>query len=47
MNTLSDGMQRLLLGGGYGVLTGQFGLVVDNLLQVCSLSVLHTLFLRR
>jgi FAD/FMN-containing dehydrogenase len=34
---LSDNIPRLLLGGGYGFLTGQYGLVVDNLLQVCSL----------
>jgi hypothetical protein len=34
---LSDNISRLLLGGGYGFLTGQHGLVVDNLLQVCSL----------
>jgi len=26
---------RLLLGGGFGFLTGQRGLVIDNLLQVC------------
>ena len=26
---------RLLLGGGFGFLTGQHGLVIDNLLQVC------------
>jgi hypothetical protein len=31
---LSDEISRLLLGGGYGFLTGQYGLVVDNLLQV-------------
>jgi len=24
-----------LLGGGYGLLTGQHGLAVDNILQVC------------
>jgi FAD/FMN-containing dehydrogenase len=34
---LSDNIPRLLLGGGYGFLTGQYGLVVDNLLQVCTL----------
>ena len=40
----SDATQRLLLGGGYGFLSGQHGLVVDNLLQVCSLSAtLHSL----
>jgi hypothetical protein len=43
MSILSDGTLRLLLGGGYGFLTGQHGLVVDNLLQVCSLSeTLHS-----
>ncbi|KAI9435087.1 hypothetical protein H4582DRAFT_1972776 [Lactarius indigo] len=37
----------LLLGGGYGFLTGQHGLVVDNLLQVYSLSATpHTHLLR-
>ncbi len=38
ISIVSDGTQRLLLGGGYGFLTGQHGLVVDNLLQVYSLS---------
>ena len=28
-------IQSLLLGGGFGFLTGQHGLVIDNLLQVC------------
>jgi hypothetical protein len=27
-------IQSLLLGGGFGYLTGQHGLVIDNLLQV-------------
>jgi hypothetical protein len=27
-------IQSLLLGGGFGFLTGQHGLVIDNLLQV-------------
>lgn len=31
---MSYGFQRLLLGGGFGFLTGQHGLVIDNLLQV-------------
>ena len=35
LTNLSHGISRLLLGGGYGFLTGQYGLVVDNLLQVC------------
>jgi hypothetical protein len=30
---------RLLLGGGTGFLSGQHGLVIDNLLQVCPVSV--------
>ena len=30
--------QSLLLGGGFGFLTGQHGLVIDNLLQVRPLS---------
>ena len=32
---MTDGIQSLLLGGGYGFLTGQHGLVIDNLLKVC------------
>jgi FAD/FMN-containing dehydrogenase len=31
---MSNVRQRLLLGGGFGFLTGQHGLVIDNLLQV-------------
>ena len=38
MNTVTYGIQSLLLGGGFGFLTGQHGLVIDNLLQVRFLS---------
>ena len=31
---MTHGIQSLLLGGGFGFLTGQHGLVIDNLLQV-------------
>ena len=31
---MAHDIQRLLLGGGFGFLTGQHGLVIDNLLQV-------------
>ena len=37
--SLANSMSRLILGGGYGFLTSQHGLAVDNLLQVCSFSV--------
>jgi FAD/FMN-containing dehydrogenase len=37
-NLSDSSISRLLLGGGYGFLTGQYGLVVDNLLQVWPLS---------
>jgi len=30
----------LLLGGGYGFLTGEHGLAVDNLVQVCPVTLL-------
>ena len=40
LTKLSDGISRLLLGGGYGFLTGQYGLVVDNLVQVCPVSAI-------
>ena len=43
VTNLSDGMSRLLLGGGYGFLTGQHGLAVDNLLQACSLLQLFSI----
>jgi hypothetical protein len=33
MTSVAHGIQSLLLGGGYGFLTGQHGLVIDNLLQ--------------
>jgi hypothetical protein len=35
---MTHGIESLLLGGGFGFLTGQHGLVIDNLLQVRSLS---------
>jgi hypothetical protein len=31
---MAHDIQSLLLGGGFGFLTGQHGLVIDNLLQV-------------
>ena len=31
---MTHDIQRLLLGGGFGFLTGQHGLVIDNLLEV-------------
>jgi len=34
MTAMTHGIQSLLLGGGFGFLTGQHGLVIDNLLQV-------------
>jgi hypothetical protein len=34
MIAMTHEIQSLLLGGGYGYLTGQHGLVIDNLLQV-------------
>jgi hypothetical protein len=34
MTALTYEIQSLLLGGGFGFLTGQHGLVIDNLLQV-------------
>ena len=34
MPAMTHEIQSLLLGGGYGFLTGQHGLVIDNLLQV-------------
>jgi len=34
MNAMTHGIQSLLLGGGFGFLTGQHGYVIDNLLQV-------------
>ena len=34
MTTMAHDTQSLLLGGGFGFLTGQHGLVIDNLLQV-------------
>jgi hypothetical protein len=33
MIAMTHGIQSLLLGGGFGFLTGQHGLVIDNLLQ--------------
>jgi hypothetical protein len=38
MNGVTHGIESLLLGGGFGFLTGQHGLVIDSLLQVRSLS---------
>jgi hypothetical protein len=38
MTAMTYGIQSLLLGGGFGFLTGQHGLVIDNLLQVRSLA---------
>ena len=35
MTATTHDIQSLLLGGGIGFLTGQHGLVIDNLLQVC------------
>ena len=35
---MTHGIQSLLLGGGFGFLTGQHGLVIDNLVEVHSLS---------
>jgi hypothetical protein len=35
MTHIIHDIQSLLLGGGFGYLTGQHGLVIDNLLQVC------------
>ena len=35
MTTMTHDIQSLLLGGGIGYLTGEHGLVIDNLLQVC------------
>lgn len=34
MSASTHDIQSLLLGGGFGFLTGQHGLVIDNLLQV-------------
>jgi hypothetical protein len=34
MTVWTHNVQSLLLGGGFGFLTGQHGLVIDNLLQV-------------
>ena len=34
MSAVTHGIESLLLGGGFGFLTGQHGLVIDNLLQV-------------
>ena len=38
MSAVTHGIESLLLGGGFGFLTGQHGLVIDNLLQVPVLS---------
>ena len=38
MTSVTHGIQSLLLGGGFGFLTGQHGFVIDNLLQVRSLA---------
>jgi hypothetical protein len=34
MTATTHDIQSLLLGGGFGFLTGQHGLVIDNLLRV-------------
>ena len=34
MTTVTHDIQSFLLGGGFGFLTGQYGLAIDNLLQV-------------
>jgi hypothetical protein len=34
VSATTDDIKSLLLGGGFGFLTGQHGLVIDNLLQV-------------
>lgn len=41
MTSMPYAISRLLLGGGYGYLTGQHGLVIDNLVQVRFLPTLQ------
>ena len=38
---MTHDIQSLLLGGGFGFLTGEHGLVIDNLLEVGSLYALN------
>jgi hypothetical protein len=38
---MAHDIQSLLLGGGFGFLTGEHGLVIDNLFEVRSLCALN------